>query len=63
MVWPRIAVIAAVLVLAGCTAQREEYAAERDAPDLSFKGPIPSVVLSAAQIKLVQTGITQGLKD
>jgi hypothetical protein len=63
MVWPRIAVIAAVLVLAGCTAQREEYAAERDAPDLSFEGPIPSVVLSAAQIKLVQTGITQGLKD
>ena len=61
--WPRIAVIAALLVLAGCTAQREEYAAERDAPDLSFKGPIPSVVLSSVQIKLVQTGITGGLKD
>ena len=59
MVRPRIGVIAAVLVVAGCTAQREQYAAERDAPDLSFKGPIPSVALSPAQIKSVQAGITE----
>jgi hypothetical protein len=63
VVWPRIGVIAAVLVVVGCTAQREQYAAERDAPDLSFKGPIPSVALSPAQIKSVQAGITEGLKD
>jgi hypothetical protein len=63
VVWSRIAVIAAALVLAGCTAQREEYTAERDAPDLSFKGPLPPVVLSSAEIKLVQTGISEGLKD
>jgi len=63
VVRPRIAVMAALLVLAGCTAQRQEYAAERDAPDLSFKGPIPSVALSPSQIKLVQAGITESLKD
>jgi hypothetical protein len=63
VVWPRIGVIAALLVVAGCAAQQQEYAAERDAPDLSFKGPIPSVVLSSAQIKLVQAGIIEGLKD
>ncbi len=63
MVWPRITVIAAVLVLAGCAAQRAEYVAQRDAPDLSFKGPVRPVPLSSAQIELVQQGIAESLKD
>jgi hypothetical protein len=63
VVWPRIAVIAAMLALSGCAAQRAEYVAQRDAPDLSFKGPVHSASLSAAQIALVQQGIAESLKD
>ena len=55
--------IATVLVLSGCAAQRESYLAQRDAPDLSFKGPMRPVGLSSAQIKLVQQGIAASLKD
>lgn len=61
--WPRIAIVAAVLALAGCAAQREEYFAQRDAPDLSFKGPLRPVALPSAQIKLVQQAIASNLKD
>jgi len=61
--WLRIAVFAAMLVLCGCAAQRESYVAQRDAPDLSFKGPLPPVSLSPAQIKLVQLGIAESVKD
>jgi hypothetical protein len=61
--WPRITVVAAMLALSGCAAQREEYFAQRDAPDLSFKGPVRPVSLSSAQIKLVEKGIAAGLKD
>jgi hypothetical protein len=60
--WPRITVVA-VLVLSGCAAQRAEYAAERDAADLSFQGPLRPLALSSAQIKLVQQGIAASLKD
>jgi hypothetical protein len=63
VVWARIAVVAAVLALAGCAAQRAEYVAQRDAPDLSFKGPVRPVPLSSAQIELVQQGIAKSLKD
>jgi hypothetical protein len=61
--WPRIAVVAAVLALSGCASQRAEYFAQRDAPDLSFKGPVRPLTLSSAQIKLVQKGVADGLKD
>jgi hypothetical protein len=60
--WPRFTVVA-VLFLTGCAAQRAEYFAQRDAPDLSFKGPVRSVALSSAQIKLVQKGIAGSLTD
>jgi hypothetical protein len=60
--WPRITVVAA-LVLSGCAAQRAEYAAERDAADLSFQGPLRPLALSSAQIKLVQQGIAASLKE
>jgi hypothetical protein len=59
----RIAVLAAVLALCSCAAQRESYYAQRDAPDLSFKGPLPPVSLSPAQIKLAQAGIAANVKD
>jgi hypothetical protein len=54
-----IAVIA-VLVLCGCASQR---AAERNAPQVPFKGPLRPVTLSPAQIKLVQKGIAESLED
>jgi len=57
------AIFAAVLMLGGCAAQRESYLAQRDAPDLAFKGPLRSVSLSAGQIKQVQKGIAQALTD
>jgi hypothetical protein len=54
-----IAVIA-VFILCGCAAQR---AAERNAPQVPFKGPLRPVTLSQAQIKLVQKGIAGSLED
>lgn len=57
--WLRSTVVA-VLVLSGCASQR---AAERAAPDLTFKGPIRSYTLSSAQVKLVRKGIAKSLKD
>lgn len=59
MMRPRIMVIT-LLVLSGCAAER---VAERNAPDLSFQGPVHPVTLSSVQIKLVQQGIAQSLKD
>ncbi|MGH6826130.1 hypothetical protein [Methyloceanibacter sp.] len=57
----------AVLVLCGCAAQneisRQQREAESNAPDLSFQGPLRSVNLAAAQVKLVQKGIAASLKD
>ncbi len=61
--WLRIAVLSAVLVLGGCAAQRESYLAQRDAPDISFKGPLRPVSLSSPQIKLVQQAIAESVKD
>ena len=61
--WLRIGVAAAVLALCGCAGQRESYFAQRDAPDLAFKGPLRPVSLSSAQIKLVQQGIAANVKD
>jgi len=55
------AVFAAVLMLGGCAAQRESYLAQRDAPDLAFKGPLRPVSLSAGQIKQAQKAIAQAL--
>ena len=46
-----------VLLLSSCAAQRAEYFAQRDAPDLNFKGPIRPVSLSSAQIKQVERGV------
>jgi hypothetical protein len=57
--WPRILVVAALL-LSGCASER---IAESNAPDLSFQGPLRPVNLSSAQIKLVQQGIAASLKD
>ena len=51
-----IAIVLALL-LSGCAAQRAEYFAQRDAPDLNFKGPIRPVSLSSAQIKQVEQGV------
>ena len=59
--WPRVVVFAA-LILAGCAAQRASYVAQRDAPELTFKGPARAVTLSSAQIAQVQKGIAQNLK-
>ncbi len=56
--WRRITVVA-VLVLSGCA----QPAAERNAPSLDFQGPIRPLTLASAQIKLVQQGIAQSLKD
>jgi hypothetical protein len=55
--------VVAMLVLSGCAQQREGAEAERNAPDLSFQGPLRPVTLSSAQIKLVQQGIAQSLKE
>lgn len=52
--------VIAVLALCGCMAQR---AAERNAPSVPFDGPLRPVKLSAAQIQLVQAGVTSGLID
>ncbi len=52
--------IMAALILCGCAAQR---AAERNAPDVPFRGPLPPVTLSAAQIKLAQKGIAEILPE
>jgi hypothetical protein len=57
--WPRITVVA-VLLLGGCAAER---VAESNAPEVSFQGPIRSVTLSQAQIKLVQQTIVASLPD
>jgi hypothetical protein len=57
---PRIMVIVAALVLSGCASAR---IAQRNAPDLSFQGPLRSQSLSSSQIKLVQQGIASSLKD
>jgi len=59
----RIAVFAVTFALCGCAAQRESYVAQRDAPDLAFKGPLRPVSLSAAQVTLVQQGIADAVKD
>lgn len=59
--------VVAVLFLCGCAAQneisRQQREAEANAPDLSFQGPLRSMTLSPAQVKLVQKGIAAGLKD
>jgi len=57
--WPRIVVVAALL-LSGCASAR---IAERNAPTLSFQGPLRPASLSSAQIKTVQQGIAVSLKD
>ena len=56
---PLVAAIA-VLMLSGCAAQR---AAERNAPDVTFGGPLRPVALSSAQIGIVQKGVTDSLVD
>jgi len=56
-----------VALLVFCAALVAGHAAEReygdDAPSLSFKGPLAPLPLSSAQIKLVQKGISESLKD
>jgi hypothetical protein len=61
--WLRIGVAIAVLALSGCAAQRESYYAQRDAPDLAFRGPLRAASLSSAQVKLVQQGIAANVTD
>jgi hypothetical protein len=56
---PWLAVIV-LLLLSGCAAQR---AAERNAPAVPFKGPLPPVTLTQAQIKAVQKGIAEILPE
>jgi len=57
--WPEI-MVGVALTLSGCASAR---IAERNAPDLSFQGPLRSASLSSAQIKLIQQGIASSLKD
>jgi hypothetical protein len=57
VMWRRITVVA-VLALGGCAPP----AAERNAPNLDFAGPIRPLTLSAAQIKVVQKGIAASLE-
>jgi hypothetical protein len=52
--------VGVALALSGCASAR---IAERNAPDLSFQGPLRSVSVSPAQIKLIQQGIASSLKD
>ncbi|HZP09999.1 hypothetical protein [Methyloceanibacter sp.] len=59
----RIALLAALFALSGCAAQRESYYAQRDAPDLAFKGPLRPVPLSSAQIRLAQAGLSTNVKE
>ena len=54
----RITIVAA-LVLGNCA----ERMYGDDAPSLSFQGPLPRLTLSSEQIKLVQKGIAESLKD
>jgi hypothetical protein len=56
--WRRITVVA-VLVLGGCA----KPAAERNAPNLDFAGPIHPLTLSASQIKVVQQGVSANLPE
>jgi hypothetical protein len=51
--------IVAALAFANCA--EREYG--DDAPSLPFHGPLAPLTLSSAQIKLVQKGIAQSLKD
>ena len=60
MVWQRLIVVVVSLVLCGCASSIRK---ERNAPDLSFQGPLRSQSLSSSQIKLVQHGIASSLKD
>jgi hypothetical protein len=54
----RITVVV-VLALGGCA----QPAAERNAPNLDFAGPIRPLILSSAQIKVVQQGIAASLPE
>jgi hypothetical protein len=54
----RITIVVA-LALGNCA--EREYG--DDAPSLQFHGPLAPLTLSSAQIKLVQKGIAQSLKD
>ena len=54
----RITIVVA-LALGNCA--EREYG--DDAPNLPFHGPLAPLTLSSAQIKLVQKGIAQSLKD
>jgi hypothetical protein len=61
--WRWIGMVVAVLAVSSCAAQRESYYAQRDAPDLAFKGPLRAAPLSSAQVKLVQQGIAAVMTD
>jgi hypothetical protein len=54
----RITIVAA-LAFANCA--EREYG--EDAPSLPFHGPLAPLTLTSPQIKLVQKGIAQSLKD
>jgi hypothetical protein len=64
---PVASVASLVAFLVICSALTAGHCAEReygdDAPSLSFKGPLSPLPLSSAQIKLVQKGIAESLKD
>jgi hypothetical protein len=52
-----------VLVLTGCAVQRAQRAAERDAPSVTFQGPLRPAKLTPAQIEAVQQAIAKTFKD
>jgi hypothetical protein len=56
--WRRITVVA-MLAHGGCA----KPAAERNAPNLDFAGPIRPLTLSGAQIRLVQQGIAASIPE
>lgn len=58
--WQPLIVVMVLLALCGCA---ESVRKQRNAPQLSFQGPLRSSSLTTAQIKLVQQGISSTLKD
>src|SRR5262249_29462109 len=62
-----VALVTTFVLFLVCAALVAGHCAEREygdnAPSLSFKGPLALLPLSSAQIKLVQKGIAESLKD
>lgn len=60
MVRQRLIVVMVSLALWGCASSITK---QRNAPDLSFQGPLRSASVTASQVKLAQQGIAASFKD